>query len=81
MVLAVGLAFGGRRSLVVKMPLSPAPLGSCLRRNDARGGGGRSPILTFPPRGKGYTTTLPLWIPAFAGMTKGVGRNDESVGE
>ena len=33
--------------------------------------GGRSPILTFPPRGKGYPATLPLWIPAFEGMTSG----------
>ena len=57
----------------------PAPLDSCLRRNDEWGWagttvgveGGRSPILTFPPRGKGYPATLPLWIPAFAGMTSG----------
>ena len=33
--------------------------------------GGRSSILTFPPRGKGYPATPPLWVPAFAGMTPG----------
>ena len=32
---------------------------------------GDAPILTFPPRGKGYSATLPLWVPAFAGTTMG----------
>ena len=61
----------------------PAPLDSCLRRNDEWGWAGttvvcggtlphpppsRGQALAFPPRGKGYPAALPLWIPAFAGM-------------
>ena len=55
-------------------PRAALPLGvSALAGMPREGEGGRSPILTFPPRGKGYPATLPLWVPAFAGTTMGGG--------
>ena len=51
---------GQPRGLPLRTPHGPsAPLDSCLRRNDAKG----------CPYGR--PTPLPLWIPAFAGTTRG----------
>ena len=69
--LRTGFAFPQRER--TPRPRAALPLWvSALAGMTREGEGGRSPILTFPPRGKGYPATPPLWIPAFAGTTMGV---------